>query len=206
MFPPRLRGAVAFIRQAHSTPGSFVCLRDWLGNSLRSLFQPIARSLQTTVPVTQRSRGYRPCTPSSLAGAPARCGSSCGTSEVAPHVCCLVGVGVSGPAVRGLPIVHGRSLTQGASRRGLLLAIGPAAVCPQRGPEPATLYFRPHSSMLYQVRFQYGCMIEASSRDEAYSKAIRLLRDSPASCISDVRQPGEPKKPTSLMRRLITGR
>ena len=45
-------GAGDFIRQAHSTPGCFVGLRDRLGGSLRSLFQPIARSLQTTVPVT----------------------------------------------------------------------------------------------------------------------------------------------------------
>jgi len=59
--------------------------------------------------------------------------------------------------------------------------------------------------MLYQVKLQYGCLIEASSRDEAYAKAIRLLRESPESYVSDVRQAGEPKKRSSLMRRLITG-
>ena len=59
--------------------------------------------------------------------------------------------------------------------------------------------------MLYQVKLQYACMIDASSRDEAYAKAIRLLRESSESYVSDVRQAGEPKKPVSLMRRLITG-
>ncbi len=59
--------------------------------------------------------------------------------------------------------------------------------------------------MLYQVKLQYGCMIDASSRNEAYTKAIRLLRESPESYVSDVCQAGEPKKPASLMRRLITG-
>jgi hypothetical protein len=59
--------------------------------------------------------------------------------------------------------------------------------------------------MLYQVKLQYGCVIDASSRDEAYAKAIRLLRESPESYVSDVRQAGEPKRPTSLMHRLITG-
>ena len=78
-------------------------------------------------------------------------------------------------------------------------------MCHRDGPEPATLYFIPHFLMLYQVKLQYGCLIEASSRDEAYSKAIRLLRESPESYVSDVRQAGEPKKPESLMHRLITG-
>ena len=32
--PPRLRGAGSFIRQAHSTPGCFVCLRGCFGGSL----------------------------------------------------------------------------------------------------------------------------------------------------------------------------
>lgn len=59
--------------------------------------------------------------------------------------------------------------------------------------------------MLYQVKLQYGCLIEAASRDEAYAKVIRLLRESPESYVSDVRQAGEPKHQPSLMRRLITG-
>ena len=59
--------------------------------------------------------------------------------------------------------------------------------------------------MLYQVKFQYGCLIEASSRDEAYAKAIRLIRESPESYVSDVRQAGESKKPESLIHRLIMG-
>lgn len=59
--------------------------------------------------------------------------------------------------------------------------------------------------MLYQVKLQYGCMIEASSREEAYAQAIRMLREAPASYVADVRQAGEPKKPVSIVRRLITG-
>lgn len=59
--------------------------------------------------------------------------------------------------------------------------------------------------MLYQVKLQYGCFVEAGSRDEAYSKAIRLLRESPAAYVSDVRQAGEAKTPKSLLKRLITG-
>ena len=59
--------------------------------------------------------------------------------------------------------------------------------------------------MLYQVKLQYGYLIDAASRDEAYSKAIRLLRESPESYVSDVRQAGEPKQKASFMRRLITG-
>lgn len=60
--------------------------------------------------------------------------------------------------------------------------------------------------MLYQVKLQYGCIIDAASRDEAYTKAVRLLRENPAAYISDVRQQGEPRGHRSLVMRLITGR
>jgi hypothetical protein len=59
--------------------------------------------------------------------------------------------------------------------------------------------------MLYQVKLQYGFLIDASSRDEAYARAIRLLRENPSAYVSDVRQHGEPKGRPSLMKRLITG-
>ena len=89
--PPRLRGAGAFIRQAHSTPGCFVCLRGCFGGSLRSLYQPIARSFRTTIPVTQSSRGYRPSTPSELAGS-TRSFGCLATRQVAPPCFCFVSV------------------------------------------------------------------------------------------------------------------
>ncbi len=61
--------------------------------------------------------------------------------------------------------------------------------------------------MLFQVKLQYGCIVEAMSREEAYVMAIRLLRENPSAYISDIRQQGESKKnPPSLMWRLITGR
>src|SRR5262249_13986363 len=72
-------------------------------------------------------------------------------------------------------------------------------------PTRATLLLSP-LPMLYQVKLQYGFVIDAASRDEAYTKALRLVRENPASYIADVRQHGEPKGNPSLMKRLITGR
>ena len=60
--------------------------------------------------------------------------------------------------------------------------------------------------MLYQVKLQFGFLIDGSNRDEVYAKAVRPLRENPASYIADVRQHGEPKGHPSLMKRLITGR
>lgn len=59
--------------------------------------------------------------------------------------------------------------------------------------------------MLYQVKLQYGFLIDGSSRDEVYAKAVRLLRENPPVYISDVRQHGEPKRDMSFVKRLITG-
>lgn len=60
--------------------------------------------------------------------------------------------------------------------------------------------------MLYHVKLQYGFLVDGSSRDEAYAKAIRLVRENPSAYISDVRQHGEPKDHPSLVKRLITGK
>ena len=60
--------------------------------------------------------------------------------------------------------------------------------------------------MLYQVRLQYGFMLEASSREEAFQKALRRLRESPESAVSDVHQAGQPRQKDGLFKRLMTGR
>ena len=60
--------------------------------------------------------------------------------------------------------------------------------------------------MLYQVRLQYGFMLEASSRDEAFQKALRRLRESPESAVSDVHQAGQHRHKDGLFKRLVTGR
>lgn len=106
----------------------------------------------------------------------------------------------SGPADSTRPVPYARSFPAGTPP-----CVRACGRVPPRWPRTGHLYLLPHFPMLYQVKFQYGCLIEASSRDEAYSKAIRLLRETPESYVSDVRQAGESKKPVSLMRRLITG-
>jgi hypothetical protein len=60
--------------------------------------------------------------------------------------------------------------------------------------------------MLYQVKLQYGFMVEAGSREDAFQKAIRELKDSPASHISDVRSTGVTDGKRPLWKRLVTGR
>ena len=58
--------------------------------------------------------------------------------------------------------------------------------------------------MLYQVRLQYGFMLEASSREEAFQKALRRLRESPESAVSDVHD--GPIGPSSGVRSAPAGR
>ena len=67
------------------------------------------------------------------------------------------------------------------------------------------LYPLPHSSMLYRVRFQFGFLIDAASKDEAYAKALRKLRESPESAISGIQPEGEANVKRSLINRLWTG-
>lgn len=57
--------------------------------------------------------------------------------------------------------------------------------------------------MLYSVRLN-GFLIDASSRDEAYAKALRRLRESPESAVGNLTAAGSPKR-VSILRRLITG-
>ena len=60
--------------------------------------------------------------------------------------------------------------------------------------------------MLYQVKLQYGFLVEASSREEAFQKAVRELKESPASHVADVRQTGLADGNRPLWKRLVTGR
>ena len=60
--------------------------------------------------------------------------------------------------------------------------------------------------MLYQVRLQYGFLIEADNRDQAFRLARKRLLDSPDSAISKVEQYGTPKGKAGVVKRLITGR
>jgi hypothetical protein len=59
--------------------------------------------------------------------------------------------------------------------------------------------------MLYRVRFQFGFVIDAASKDEAYAKALRRLRESPETAISGVQQEGETTVKRSLLNRIVTG-
>jgi hypothetical protein len=59
--------------------------------------------------------------------------------------------------------------------------------------------------MLYRVRLQFGFVMDASSKDEAYAKALRRLREAPESAISAVVPEGEANMKRSLMGRLLTG-
>ncbi len=59
--------------------------------------------------------------------------------------------------------------------------------------------------MLYRVRFQFGFVIDAASKDDAYAKALRKLRESPETAISGIQQEGVPNVKRSLVNRLLTG-
>jgi hypothetical protein len=57
--------------------------------------------------------------------------------------------------------------------------------------------------MLYQIKLQYGFLIEAGSKEQAHQKAQRMLRESPESYISDIRFPDDAKPP--LWKRVAKG-
>lgn len=58
--------------------------------------------------------------------------------------------------------------------------------------------------MLYRIGLN-GFLIEASTKSEAYAKAVRRLRESPESAIAYVTEPGGHKS-KSVLYRLITGK
>lgn len=60
--------------------------------------------------------------------------------------------------------------------------------------------------MLYRVRLQYGFLIDATNRDEAFAKALRRLRDNSETAIADVHPANAAKTSRPLWKRLLTGR
>jgi hypothetical protein len=58
--------------------------------------------------------------------------------------------------------------------------------------------------MLYNVRLN-SFYIDAHSRDEAYAKAVRRLRESPETAIGYITDASASKQKPSLLRRLVTG-
>ena len=59
--------------------------------------------------------------------------------------------------------------------------------------------------MLYQVRLQYGFVLDCSNSQEAYQMARKKLLDSPESVISKVEKYGTPKGKPGVVKRLFTG-
>ncbi len=119
---------------------------------------------------------------------------------------CFVGCGMfcfptghSGPIQSTWPFPPARRFLRDSS-----LQSGHAAMCHQIGPSGHPYPF-PISFMLYQVKLQYGFLVDAVSRDAAYATAIRLLREAPQSYVSDIHQAGELKKPETFVHRIITG-
>lgn len=60
--------------------------------------------------------------------------------------------------------------------------------------------------MLYQVRFQYGYILDADSQREAFRKARAKLQENPESAISKIDPYGTPKGKPGLIKRIITGK
>jgi hypothetical protein len=59
--------------------------------------------------------------------------------------------------------------------------------------------------MIYQIKLQYGFLVDATDQASAYSKAVKALRENPGSHISGVTQASAPKKKMSLPMRIIKG-
>ena len=59
--------------------------------------------------------------------------------------------------------------------------------------------------MIYQIKLQYGFVVEANDQAAAYSKAAQQLRDNPGMVIASVHQFAGAKRKTSLLMRIIKG-
>jgi len=59
--------------------------------------------------------------------------------------------------------------------------------------------------MIYQIKLQYGFMVDASNQTDAFNKAVRMIRENPSSFISGVVQASAPKRKTSLVMRIVKG-
>jgi len=59
--------------------------------------------------------------------------------------------------------------------------------------------------MLYRVRLQYGFLIDATNRDEAYSTALHRLRENPETAISGIQSDAMQRNTRPLWTRLLFG-
>lgn len=59
--------------------------------------------------------------------------------------------------------------------------------------------------MIYQVKLQYGFIVEATNQTDAFNKAVKMVRDNPSSHISGIYQASGPKRKTSLLMRIVKG-
>lgn len=59
--------------------------------------------------------------------------------------------------------------------------------------------------MIYQIKLQYGFIVDAANQTDAFNKAVKMIRENPSSHISGVSQASAPKKKTSLAMRIIKG-
>jgi hypothetical protein len=59
--------------------------------------------------------------------------------------------------------------------------------------------------MIYQIKLQYGFLVDATDQTDAYNKAVRMIRENTGSHISGVYQASAPRRKTSLLMRIVKG-
>jgi len=71
---------------------------------------------------------------------------------------------------------------------------------------PWTLCIIPLFLMIYQIKLQYGFVVDATNQADALNKAVKMIRDNPSSHISSVFQASAPRKrKRSLLVRILKG-
>lgn len=60
--------------------------------------------------------------------------------------------------------------------------------------------------MMYQIKLQFGFVIDAGNSEEAFRKAVLRLRESPEAFVSGVYPAGQKKEKPGLLRRIVTGK
>ena len=64
----------------------------------------------------------------------------------------------------------------------------------------------PHFPMIYQIKLQYGFIVDATNQADALNKAVKMIRENPSSHISSVFQASAPRKrKRSLLMRILKG-
>lgn len=60
--------------------------------------------------------------------------------------------------------------------------------------------------MIYQIKLQYGFIVDATNQADALNKAVKMIRENPSSHISSVFQASAPRKrKRSLLMRIVKG-